>query len=253
MFSDYGSFLRADTNRTPSGDAIQRVLDYIPQVGRGWSMYDRAESVGDIAGTRVGDVVARDKSGLLWLYQGTGNGDTPFLGRVKIGTGWQIYDQIAGGSDLTGDGRPDLLATDKSGGLWLYPATGNINTPLSPRKQIGTGWGIYNQLTATGDIGGGPAGDLLARDKDGVLWMYLGKGDGTFAPRVRLGSGWNAYPHLVGIGDGTGDGRPDLLAMDAGNRVFSYAGTGDYSKPFKSRVATNLTNDYTWFRPLNVF
>ncbi|QGZ51548.1 hypothetical protein GPZ77_27040 [Streptomyces sp. QHH-9511] len=118
---------------------------------------------------------------------------------------------------------------------------------------MGTGWGIYNQPTATGNIAGGTVGDLLARDKEGVLWLYLGKGDGTFAPRVRIGGGWNAYPHLVGIGDGTGDGRADLLAMDAGGGTYSYAGTGDYRKPFKSRVATNLTNGYTWFRLMNVF
>ncbi|MGW8768331.1 FG-GAP repeat domain-containing protein [Streptomyces sp. NPDC055815] len=253
LFNDYGTLRRVDTNRTPSGDGIRPALDYPTQVGSHWNIYDRAESVGDVAGTRVGDVVARDKSGVLWLYQGTGKGDTPFLGRVKLGGGWQIYHQLAGGSDLTGDGRADLVATDKTGGLWLYTATGNASAPFKPRKQIGTGWGIYNQLTATGDIAGGAAGDLVARDKDGVLWLYLAKGDDTFAPRVRVGSGWNAYPHLVGIGDGNGDGRADLLALDAAGSTYSYAGTGDYRTPFKPRVATNLTNDYAWFRPVNFF
>ncbi|MFB7539376.1 FG-GAP repeat domain-containing protein [Streptomyces zaomyceticus] len=253
LFNAYGTLLSADTNRTPSGDGIQRALDHLPQVGRGWNIYDRAESVGDVAGSRVGDVVGRDKGGVLWLYQGTGKGDRPFLGRVKIGGGWQIYNQLAGGSDLTGDDRADLVATDKTGGLWLYTATGNVNAPFSPRKRIGTGWGIYNQLAAAGDIAGGPAGDLVARDKDGVLWLYLGKGDGTFAPRVRIGGGWNAYPHLVGIGDGNGDGRADLIAMDARGSSYSYAGTGDYRKPFKPRVAADLTNDYTGFRPVHVF
>ncbi|WP_306327084.1 N-acetylmuramoyl-L-alanine amidase [Streptomyces venezuelae] len=257
LFDDRGALLRSDTNRTPSGDGIRRVYDPtkdgVPQVGHGWNIYDRAESVGDVAGTRAGDVVGRDKSGVLWLYQGTGNGGTPFLGRVKVGGGWQTYEHLAGGSDLTGDGRPDLLATDKAGGLWLYRATGNVNAPFSPRKQIGNGWGIYNQLTATGDIAGGVAGDLLARDKEGVLWLYPGKGDGTLAPRVRVGGGWNAYPHLVGIGDGNGDGRADLLAMDGGGNTYSYAGTGDYLKPFKPRVASDLTSSHTWFRPVNVF
>ncbi|MEW1695813.1 N-acetylmuramoyl-L-alanine amidase [Streptomyces sp. NPDC091278] len=246
-----GALLRADTNRTPSGDGIRRALERSSRVGVGWGIYDRVESVGDVAGTRVSDLVARDKSGVLWLYQGTGKDTAPFQGRVKIGGGWQIYDQLAGGSDLTGDGRPDLVATDKSGGLWLYPATGNVNAPFSPRKRIGTGWGIYNQLTATGDIAGGAAGDLVARDKDGVLWLYLGKGDGAFAPRVRIGTGWNAYPHLVGVGDGTGDGRGDLIAMDTAGRTYSYAGTGDYRKPFKARVASDLTSNDTWIRPVN--
>ncbi|MEU7112165.1 hypothetical protein [Streptomyces sp. NPDC046182] len=59
LFNAYGPLLRGDTDRTPSGDAIRRALDYLPQVGRGWNIYDRAESAGDVAGTRVGDVVGR--------------------------------------------------------------------------------------------------------------------------------------------------------------------------------------------------
>ncbi|MFE0736127.1 N-acetylmuramoyl-L-alanine amidase [Streptomyces sp. NPDC058855] len=207
-------------------------------VGTGWQIYDRVESAGNVAGTSAPDTVARDTKGDLWLYQGTGDGARPLSGRIRIGTGWGIYQHLAGGSDLTGDGRADLLATDKAGGLWLYPGTGNTTAPLGPRRQIGTGWGVYNQLTATGDLGGAAAGDLLARDADGVLWLYLGKGDGTFAPRARLGAGWNAYTDLVGIGDGNGDGRADLLA--ANGKAYFYAGTGDWSAPFKPVKASDV-------------
>ncbi|MFJ5833592.1 hypothetical protein [Streptomyces sp. NPDC093089] len=41
--------------------------------------------------------------------------------------------------------------------------------------------------------------------------------------------------------------------MDTGGVTYSYAGTDDHTKPFRSRVATDLTNDYTWFRPLSAF
>ncbi|MFC9492065.1 FG-GAP-like repeat-containing protein, partial [Streptomyces hydrogenans] len=92
--------------------------------------------------------------------------------------GWQVYDKITGGSDLNGDGRGDLLATDTSGVLWLYVSTGDTRTPFKPRVRIGGGWQTYDLLLAPGDIAGASGGDLLARDKDGVLWLYLGKGDG---------------------------------------------------------------------------
>ncbi|MEV4427594.1 VCBS repeat-containing protein [Streptomyces sp. NPDC049602] len=200
-----------------------------------WNTYDRVEATGDIVGTEVFDTVARDKSGVLWLHEGDDvqSGHLP----KRIGGGWGTYRLLAGGSDLTGDGRADLVAVDKVGDLYLYKATGSTTAPFEPRKKIGFGWGIYNQITATGNIGGGAAGDLVARDRDGVLWLYLGRGDGTFAPRTRIGGGWNVYADVVGIGDGNKDGRPDLYARTA-TGAFFYAGTGSWKAPFAPRTTT---------------
>ncbi|MGW8767872.1 FG-GAP repeat domain-containing protein [Streptomyces sp. NPDC055815] len=211
------------------------------RVGSGWGTYDRMESVGNIAGSTAPDVVARDRDGVLWLYRGTGDRDKPLAGRTKIGAGWQAYNELAGGSDLTGDGRADLVATDKAGDLYLYKGTGSATAPFAARKKIGGGWGVYNQLTATGNLAGGPAGDLLARDKAGVLWLYLGKGDGTFAARTKVGSGWGGFTGLTAVGDANGDGRADLIASN-GDETF-YAGTGDWSAPFKRGVSVSLTQD----------
>ncbi|CAM5296969.1 hypothetical protein STANM309S_06143 [Streptomyces tanashiensis] len=150
-----------------------------------WNRYDRVEAVGDIAGSPAVDIVARDKAGSLWLHVGDPMATAE---PVRIGGGWNTYTQLNGGSDLTGDGRADLVAVDTAGDLYLYTATGSTKAPFAPRKKIGYSWGIYNQLTATGNIGGGPAGDLVARDNGyGKLWLYLGKGDGTFAPRTQIG------------------------------------------------------------------
>ncbi|MFJ9433304.1 FG-GAP repeat domain-containing protein [Streptomyces sp. NPDC101490] len=209
------------------------------RVGGGWQMYDRLEATGNIAGTSAPDVVARDRSGVLWLHQGTGDRSRPFSGPVRIGGGWQVYDRIAAGGDVTGDGRPDLLATDKSGILWLNPGTGRAAAPFAPRKRIGAGWGVYNEITATGNLAGGPAGDLLARDKAGALWLYLGKGDGTFAAGTRVGAGWGGFTDLVGVGDANGDGRADLIASTGHGATF-YAGTGNWKAPFKPGVKTNV-------------
>ncbi|MFF7211056.1 FG-GAP repeat domain-containing protein [Streptomyces sp. NPDC008238] len=209
----------------------------VSAVGPGWQIYDRFTAPGNLGGTSHADIVARDKTGGLWIYEGTGTRDTPFAPRKKVGPGWQIYNKITGGSDLNADGKPDLLATDNAGVLWLYTGTGNINAPFSPRKKIGGGWGTYNEITAVGNIAGASAGDLVARDKDGVLWLYLGKGDGTFAARTRIGSGWNAYSHLVSVGDANRDGRADLVAYGAGP-AYVYTSTGDWRAPFAPRRKT---------------
>ncbi|MER8233760.1 VCBS repeat-containing protein [Streptomyces sp. NPDC094049] len=214
-------------------------------VGGGWQVYDRLEATGNIAGTSAPDVVARDRSGVLWLYQGTGERSRFLSGRSRIGGGWQVYDRIAAGSDVTGDGRPDLLATDKSGVLWLHPGTGRATAPFAPRKRIGAGWGIYNEIAATGNLAGGPAGDLLARDKAGALWLYLGKGDGTFAAGTRVGAGWGGFTDLVGVGDANGDGRADLIASTGHGATF-YAGTGNWKAPFKPGASTSVIGS-TWF------
>ncbi|WP_369145839.1 FG-GAP repeat domain-containing protein [Streptomyces sp. R44] len=218
-------------------------------LGGGWQAYDRIEAAGNLGGSDTDDLLARDRNGGLWLYQGKGDGG--FTPRVKIGTNWQIYDKIAAGSDVSGDGRADVLATDRSGGLWLYPGTGNANTPLGARKKIGTSWGVYDLVVATGNSVGAPAGDVFARDRAGVLWMYLGKGDGTFAPRVKVGGGWNAYQHLVPVGNADRYGRPDLLAIGP-TGAYLYRSIGTWNRPFsyRDRAAlyageTGAFNDYS--------
>ncbi|MFB7373717.1 FG-GAP repeat domain-containing protein [Streptomyces sp. NPDC056222] len=208
-------------------------------IGTGWGGYNQIEAAGNIAGAAHGDIVARDAAGVLWHH--LGNGDGTFAGRYKIGTGWGGYTKIAAGSDLNGDGKPDLVATDAAGAMWLHKGTGSWRTPYTTRVKIGWGWQGYNQITATGDIAGGAAGDLVARDSAGVLWAYLGKGDGTFDTRIRIGTGWGGYTHLVGVGDANRDGRADLVAVSP-NGQYLYQGTGNWRAPLGGRQPASLPN-----------
>ncbi|GHA61577.1 hypothetical protein GCM10010330_11940 [Streptomyces tendae] len=206
-------------------------------VGGGWNVYDRIEAAANLGGAPTGDLVARDKDGVLWLYLGKGDGT--FAGRSRIGGGWGVYDKITAGSDLDNDGKADLLAADKSGVLWLYRGTGNWRAPFTDRTRVGGGWGIYDQLTAIG-LDGAMTGDMVARDKSGVLWLYRGLDDGTFAARTRIGGGWGAYQETVGIGDANRDGRADLFAYGSHGTRYFYAGTGDWHAPFAPREISTL-------------
>ncbi|MFH9742042.1 FG-GAP repeat domain-containing protein [Streptomyces roseolus] len=223
--------------RDSAGDGRARM-----STGTGWKGYDKIEVVGaveryDPSRALAADVVARDTSGVLWLHESNGGGG--FHPRVKVGGGWQTYARITGGSDLTGDGTADLVAADTTGALYLYEGTGTGTRPYETRRRIGTGWGVYDKLTATGDIGGAAGGDLVARDKDGVLWLYLGKGDGTFTARTRIGGGWQVYSEITGAGDVDHDGRADLFAYSAREKkTYLYSGTGDRAKPFMVRKAS---------------
>ncbi|WP_329280348.1 FG-GAP repeat domain-containing protein [Streptomyces sp. NBC_00691] len=214
------------------------------KVGTGWGAYKQIEAVGDLAGSKVGDLVALDGAGVLWHYLGKGDGT--FETRVKVGTGWNAYDKLTGGSDLDGDGRADLLATDTTGVLWFYKGTGDSAKPFATRARVGGGWGVYNHLTAVGNIAGTGAGDLVARDTSGVLWLYQGDGSGNFAPRVQIGGGWGAFSQLVGAGDVDADGRPDLIAYGTGG-TYVYRSTGSATAPFSRRTTDLYTGEGATF------
>ncbi|MFB7517733.1 FG-GAP repeat domain-containing protein [Streptomyces sp. NPDC056144] len=212
----------------------------------GWRAYDRLLTPGNVGGTAYPDVVARDKTGVLWLHQGTGRA---FSTRTKIGGGWNAYTQLTAGGDFTDNGKPDLLAVDKTGGLWLYKGTGDTTRPFTSPTKIGTGYNTYNKIVATGNIAGGPAGDLVGRDKDGVLWLHQGTGRGGFSTRTKISGGWNANSAIIGIGDLDRDGRNDLATISTtSNEAYFHKGTGDWRAPFKAGTRVYYDHGY-WGEP----
>ncbi|MCM1950132.1 hypothetical protein NC315_32915 [Streptomyces sp. G2] len=210
----------------------------------GWNIYTLLASPGNLAGGAADDIVGRDRDGVLWLYQSERQ---KLLPRTKIGGGWQIYNKIVGGSDLNGDGRGDLLATDTTGVLWLYTSTGDAKAPFKARKKIGSGWGQYNLLTAPGNIAGATGGDLLARDKDGVLWLYLGKGDGTFTARRQIGGGWQKYTQIIPAGKNPWHPVTDILAVGPSGSAL-YTGTGSTTRPFEPAYTLPVRTDSTTYK-----
>ncbi|MFB6833122.1 hypothetical protein [Streptomyces hydrogenans] len=210
----------------------------------GWNIYTLLASPGNLAGGGADDIVGRDRDGVLWLYQSE---KQKLLPRTKVGGGWQIYNKIVGGSDLNGDGRGDLLATDTAGVLWLYTSTGDAKAPFKARKKIGSGWGQYNLLTAPGNIAGATGGDLLARDKDGVLWLYLGKGDGTFTARRQIGGGWQKYTQIIPAGKNPWHPVNDILAVGPSGSAL-YTGTDSTTRPFEPAYTLPLRTDSTTYK-----
>ncbi|MDF6046109.1 VCBS repeat-containing protein [Streptomyces sp. JH14] len=61
------------------------------KVGAGWGVYNSLVGVGDLDGDGRSDLIARDSSGVLYRYSGTGNAAAPYKARVKIGGGWNTY------------------------------------------------------------------------------------------------------------------------------------------------------------------
>lgn len=161
--------------------------------GLGWGSYNTLVAPGDLSNDGTGDLLGRDGSGNLYLFQGNGVGGTQ--NKIKIGGGWGVYNKLTGAGDLTGDGRADLLARDGSGNLYLYAGTGVPSAPFKSRVRVGYGYEGYKQLVVTGDLTGDGRAELLATDSAGVLWRYDSYSTGKLKSRVKIGTNYQIYPN----------------------------------------------------------
>ncbi|MFF2780868.1 FG-GAP repeat domain-containing protein [Streptomyces sp. NPDC058052] len=192
--------------------------------GYGWNIYNKVFSPGDVDGDGRADVMARQHNGDLYFYRATGTPTAPFAGRVKVGPGWSAYDQLVGLGDNDGDGKGDLLARTPSGQVYFYGSTGDRTAPFKPRKALATGWQVYNQIVAVDDRNLDGRADLFARDLNGTLWAYYGRGNGTFTARAQAGTAWNKVEQFGGAGNVPSVGKTLFMARDKAGTLFWYRG-----------------------------
>lgn len=179
---------------------------------------------GDFNGDGFADILVKYRSGQLRAYLGFGQSyfNTQSVKSVNLGSGWNADNALAYPGDLNRDGKPDLVARDSAGRLWLFASAGNGK--FRGRVQISGSWGGYARLVGAGDLTGDGNGDLLAIDKSGVMWRLAGNGHGGFAGRQRVSSGWSGYNAVIGIGDLSIDGCNDLLARDRQGTLYRFNG-----------------------------
>jgi hypothetical protein len=167
-----------------------------------------------------------NSSGTLYGYPPNGEGGID--SRIYSGEGWGATQQMTQ-VDHDADGSADGIWFAEAGSLY-HLFYGEDAT------RVGGGWGIYNKIFSASNLAGAGADDLLARDTNGNLYLYLGYGNGTLTGRTLVGGGWQAYNQITGKGDLTGDGKNDIVARDGSGVLWLYKGTGDRAKPFTART-----------------
>ncbi|GEC08493.1 hypothetical protein SSP24_61480 [Streptomyces spinoverrucosus] len=192
-----------------------------------------------------------DHRGDLWLrsastdtgYSRYSRG-TSFVAGENWGS-WAGVNLVAQ-TDLDRDGYQDLVYRRSSDGdvFWAHYV---FSSNSWVTRRIADNWKTRTRIVTPGDVTGDYLPDLLSVDSAGVLWIYPGKGNGTFAARVQVGSGWNQYNQLRGQGDFTGDGRTDLIARNASNGyLYLYKGTGKATGAFASRIKITTWSNSTY-------
>ncbi|MER7172508.1 FG-GAP-like repeat-containing protein [Streptomyces mesophilus] len=207
--------------------------------GSGWSTSTLAVPFGDLNGDRCNDVLVRMPDGRMRAYTpACGAALQPTTQHKVLGTGWNMHNVLTAAGDLTGDGRPDLVARKAATGeLFVYrgTASGTVGSPI----RVGSGWGVYNHIAGTGDLNGDGRADLLARHTDGTLYRYDGLGNGLFAPRAKVFTNWGgSYNAVIGAGDITGDGKADLVVRDKAGVLYRNTGDGKGSFSGRTQIAT---------------
>ncbi|MFF0745601.1 FG-GAP-like repeat-containing protein [Streptomyces sp. NPDC004111] len=200
--------------------------DRLTQSG-GWPKDSTFVPYGDLTGDGCNDVLVRDASGALDRFDGTCTGAVKPTGpRTRIGTGYQQYDVLTSPGDLTGDGRPDLVARHRTT-YDVYLLAAKPDGKLAYPVKIRPNWKAYSHVVGAGDLNGDGHGDLLARASNGDLWRYDGTPNGQFKERVLVFTGWGiGYKEIVGVGDVSGDGRADLMVRDTAGGIFRNEGDG---------------------------
>ncbi|GAB2607537.1 FG-GAP-like repeat-containing protein [Pseudactinotalea suaedae] len=183
----------------------------------------RVVAPGDWTGDGRADLMVITSGGALLLHRGTGAGKFAVTGS-QIGVGWGGMVTVVGAGNWRGDGRPGLVAHERSSGrLLLYP--GNGAGGFLPRVVVSTGATGMNYLVNAGRWDSGGAPDLFMRGADsGKLFFYNGNGPGLALPPVALGPGWATMRGVVGVNDVTGDGAADMVAVTAAGAVLIYPG-----------------------------
>ncbi|MFD3477937.1 trypsin-like serine protease [Streptomyces sp. NPDC058695] len=197
----------------------------------------------DISRNGKADLFVRAASGGKgYVKESTGSG---FATRKTLTGSWSAYNLVLQ-ADMNRDGYQDFIIRRRSDGA-VYWRHRSASSSTYTDTKIASDWATRKFVVAPGDVTGDRFPDLLSATSGGTLYLYPGKGDGTYGTRTTVGSGYQVFNSLRGKGDFTGDGRSDLIARGSGGKLYLLKGTGKASAPFETGVQVRTWDGYNAF------
>ncbi|NGN91814.1 hypothetical protein G5C66_03540 [Nocardioides sp. KC13] len=215
------------------GANLQAKLPQIRTLAAGlqksWSGRDLESN---IAGTSHSDFVARRASDGRIFTLRTG-GFAGFNSTKTSTTVGSTVREAVVTPDITGDGKADLIQVRTDGSAGIRKGRGD-GTFASVFKNLGKStFSGVSKITATGNIGGTSANDLVGKNAKGYLVRYTGNGAGGFT-RVGTTRSLSGFDKLAATGDVNKDGKRDLIGRKSGALYyFKGSGSGTFGSPVK--------------------
>ncbi len=202
-------------------------------------------AVHDVNGDGKSDIVWRDSSGNLAIWEMNGAAVIANGGLGNVPTTWSIVAV----RDFNSDSKFDLLWRDTSGNtsIWFLNAAAVAST--ASLGNIPITW----KVAGTGDFNSDGFGDILWEDSSGNLAVWLLGSGGQVVSTGGLGNVPPATWSVVGIADFNGDGKSDILWRDTsgntsiwfmnGTAVTSAAGLGNIPTTWSVVGTGDFNND----------
>jgi phospholipase C len=207
----------------------------------GWIVERHPRFLADLTGDGRADIAGFGDAG---VWTSLNNGDGTFqpmkfvVADLGYNHGWRVDQHPRLVTDLTGDGKADILGFGNDG-VWvcLGNGDGTFRPPKFVLNDLGynQGWRVGQHPRYVVDITGEGKADIVGFGNDGI-WVALGNGDGTFQPAKFVlagfnpGQGWQGAKHPRIMGDLNGDRRADIIGFgDAGVYASNSSGDGTFA------------------------
>jgi hypothetical protein len=190
--------------------------------GQGLGFVDSAWQIqqtgGDFNGDGRADVLFRNSSGEVYVWNSQMTGDTVSFQGQTLGftpNEWQIQ----GVGDFNGDGRSDILWRNVGGEVYVSrsQATGPVALTGQSLGLVGNDW----QIQGVGDFNGDGRADVLWRNNSGEMYVWNSQTGGSQVSFQGQSLGmvsldWN----VAAIGDYNADGRSDVMWRNDNGDVY---------------------------------
>jgi hypothetical protein len=186
-FGDAGVLVSLNDGEGTFAPSRLAVNDFGYNVGS-WRIEKHLRFLGDVYGTGLLDIIGFGDNNVL---VGKNNGDGTFNpGQAVVknaltysGGGWRIEKHPRFVSDLTGQGRVDLIGFGDAGvQVALNNGDGTFQSPKLVLGEFGYntgGWRVEKNPRFIADLTGNKAGDIVGFGNGGV-YVAINNGDGTF-------------------------------------------------------------------------